>query len=120
MFCEIASAVVPYKPHDRKRGSPQDAHPAQCFRPEPATEQEEQADRHAAGKQGKQELPHRQPEEHGFRVVADFLIYLYFQSINTSFWHKKIAIFGKMTILQIYSVYLQLILALYTLFTASI
>ena len=41
--------------------------------------------RHAAGKHGKQKLPHRQPEEHGFHVVVDFLIYLYFQSINTSF-----------------------------------
>ena len=36
-------------------------------------------------KHGKQELPHWQPEEHGFRAVADFLIYLYFQSINTAF-----------------------------------
>ena len=41
------------------------------------------------------------PEKHGFRVIADFFIYLYFQSINTSFLAQKIAILWKMTILQV-------------------
>ena len=60
--------------------STQNAHPAHGFRPELPTEQEKQAYRHAAGKDRKKELPHRQPEKHGFRIIADFLIYLYFQS----------------------------------------
>ena len=36
------------------------------------------AHRHAAGKDRKKELPHRQPEKHTLRIVADFLIYLDF------------------------------------------
>ena len=57
--------------HHRKGQSTQNTHPTYGFRPEPATEQEKQAHRHAAGKGGKKELPHRQPEKHGFRVNDD-------------------------------------------------
>ncbi|CBK88270.1 hypothetical protein EC1_06530 [Faecalitalea cylindroides T2-87] len=80
--------VIGDEPQHGKGGRPQNAHPGQGFHPKVGAQDKVKAHGHAAGEDRKDELPHTQPEKHGFGVVADFPVDLDFQNI-TSQSHRR-------------------------------
>ena len=72
-------AVIGDEAHHRERSRAENTHPRQGFRAEIRAQDKIKTHGDAAGQNRKNELPHGQSEKHGFGVVPNLPVNLYFQ-----------------------------------------